>query len=247
MPLPRVLLLEDDPAIRRFVQLALNSLSIDLVSCASLGEARQELARAPIALLLTDLALPDGSGREAFPPIHPDGTTSWRTVVFSGGVDTALQQQPQALGVWRVLHKPVAVADLQRCVSEALNALPDSPHSQPAVPAQRWASETNTDPVAAFFGGNHSLYDNYRGICLRQFPQDVRDGDAALRAGDSAALRRIAHNLKSALTLLGLEHAAQLARNAEESAMQGTPADMRMHWQRLRQQVKSYASAQLPV
>ena len=60
----RVLLLEDDPAVRLFLQMALEPLSLNLVPCATLAQARQALADPGVRLVLTDLALPDGSGLE---------------------------------------------------------------------------------------------------------------------------------------------------------------------------------------
>jgi DNA-binding response OmpR family regulator len=60
--LPRILLLEDDPALRLFVQLVLKPLSVDVVACSTLAEARQALEDDSVQLVFTDLTLPDGSG-----------------------------------------------------------------------------------------------------------------------------------------------------------------------------------------
>lgn len=50
----RVLLLEDDPAVRLFLQMALEPLSLNLVPCATLAQARQALADPDVRLMLTD-------------------------------------------------------------------------------------------------------------------------------------------------------------------------------------------------
>ena len=230
MPLARVLLLEDDPAVRRFVQLVLETLSIDLLRCATLAEARQQLASAPVQLVLMDLTLPDGSGLElldVLPVGAPDAVC--RTVVFSGGVDSALQRQLQARGVWRVLHKPASVGHLLACVTDALASLPQVAEAVPPSPA-----ETCVDPVDGFFGGNRSLYDAYRKTCLEQFPKDLEEGDRAADGGDAQALRRVAHNLKSVLALLGEAQAAEQARSTEEFSALGALESMRQGWQLLR-------------
>lgn len=241
MPPPRVLLLEDDPAVRRFVQLALDSLSVDLVPCTTLAEARQALADLPVRLVLTDLTLPDGSGldllqwlRDRAQPL--DG--GCRTVVLSGGIDPVIERRLQALQVWRVLRKPVSVGHLLACVSEALASL--APQAPPVPPA---AAMPRPDPVAAFFGGNHQLYSTYRTACLAQFPQDLDDGDLAARVGDAQALRRVAHNLKSVLAMLGEAQAAQIARDTEEAAVQGATATLQAGWQLLRGQVQALLGA----
>ena len=226
---PRVLLLEDDPAVRLFVQMALEPLFVDLLPCATLAQARQALADPAVRLVLTDLTLPDGSGLDLLQWLNDRARTSGRlcrTVVFSGGIDPAMEQKLQALQVWRVLHKPASVGSLMACVSDALA-------EQPALEVPQ------SDPVAEFFGGNRPLHDAYRSACLAQFPQDLADGDLAARAGDAQALRRVAHNLKSVLAMLGEASAAQRARDTEEAAAAGSAESMRQGWLQLRGRVQA--------
>lgn len=241
---PRVLLLEDDPAARRFVQLALDSLSVDLVPCATLAEARQVLADSAVRLVLTDLTLPDGSGLDLLQWLQgraqPPGGVC-RTVVFSGGIDPAVERRLQALQVWRVLRKPVSVGVLMACVSEALASLAPQ---VPPVPST--AVMPQLDPVAEFFGGNRQLYDAYRTACLAQFTKDLDDGDLAARTGDAQALRRVAHNLKSVLTLLGYAQAARGARSAEQAAAREEWSSLLAHWGHLRAQVRALLAADRP-
>lgn len=226
----RVLVLEDDAAARRFVQLALDDMPLELVLCASIAEARQQLAQAPVQLALIDLTLPDGSGLELVDHLSaaaPNATC--RTVVFSGGVNAALQRQLEERGVWRVLLKPVSVGNLLLCVSDALASLPGRDSAEPPITAGAHA-----DRVAEFFGGNRGLYDAYHQSCRDQFPKDLQEGDRAAGLGDAPALRRVAHNLKSALALLGHAQAAQQARTTEDFAAAGALDPMRQAWQQLR-------------
>ena len=98
MPEPaRVLLLEDDALVRHFVQAALDGMELTLLACASVAEARQMLCVQTVQLVLTDMHLPDGSGLDLLHWMQEQGHAS-RTVVFSGGVDAALQtpQSPAA-------------------------------------------------------------------------------------------------------------------------------------------------------
>ncbi|MEG2047365.1 MAG: response regulator [Comamonas sp.] len=242
MPRPRVLLLEDDAGVRRFMELALEDVAVELLVCSRLSEALQVLAGSSVALVLLDLYLPDGSGLDLLEWLQRrEALAACRTVVFSGGIDTAVQKQLQALQVWRVLHKPVPLGQLQACVREVLAHQDSDELVAWALPA-----EHGTDPVAEFFGGNQGLYEAYRSACLAQFPKDLDAGDLAVRASDARVLRRVAHNLKSALSMLGWEHAAQLARSTEDHAEQGMIEPMRASWQRLRQQVRACIVERLP-
>ncbi len=237
MQRPCVLLVEDDPAVRRFVQLALEPLSVELVSCATLAEAQQVLIASSPQLVLTDLTLPDGSGLDLLHWLHdraqqPSGLC--RTVVFSGGIDPTMERKLKALQVWRVLHKPASVGSLMACVADALAAEVQAVQSAAAVP--------QSDPVAEFFGGNRPLYDAYRAASVVQLVRDLDDGDRAVRAGDLQALRRVAHNLKSALAMLGQEQAVQVARATEEHAAKSAAAAAQAGWKQLSRQVRTFVA-----
>ena len=114
------------------------------------------------------------------------------------------------------------------CVSEALASVAATPAAPPSAPARA------LDPVNDFFGGNRVLYDTYRQACRVQFGADLRTGDAAVAARDCEALRHVAHNLKSVLTMLGEADAAECARSTEEHAAAGAGDAMVQGWQRLR-------------
>ncbi|MDY0107314.1 MAG: Hpt domain-containing protein [Giesbergeria sp.] len=75
---------------------------------------------------------------------------------------------------------------------------------------------------------------------MAQFVKDLDDGDAAIRGGDLQALRRVAHNLKSALTLLGQKQAALAARATEEHAAQSALEAAHADWAQLCPQIRAF-------
>lgn len=230
MQLPRVLLLEDDPVVRLFVQMALEPLALEVVPCSTLAEARHALANCDVRLVLTDLRLPDGSGTDLLHLLNDRARSTGvicRTVVFSGGIDPIMERRLQDLQVWRVLQKPASVGSLMACVSDALAA--------DAQAALSVVESPGPDPVDEFFGGNRTLYNAYRSACLAQFPKDLDEGDIAVSVGDTQALRRVVHNLKSVMKTLGNEPASLLARQTENAADKGEIAQMRQNWSLLRE------------
>ncbi len=62
MPLPHILLLEDDPAIARTVVFALERAGLRVTHCMLVVDALRQLACASPDLLVLDIGLPDGSG-----------------------------------------------------------------------------------------------------------------------------------------------------------------------------------------
>lgn len=233
---PRVVLVDDDPSIRRFVELALEDLPIELVLCASVAEARQALRAAPAALLITDLMMPGETGLDLLQQLaeQPALRGSALLAVFSAGLDAAPRERLAALGVWRELGKPVSLAVLEACVAEATGLAEPAP----APPATARASDLGSaelPAVATAFGGDADLYRAFRDEARAQFPRDLAEGDLALAAADWPALRRLAHSLKSVLTLLGMDAAAARARELEIAAAAGDAAAARARWLALRQ------------
>lgn len=252
--LPRVLLVEDDASIRRFVTLALDESPVQLRTCETVAEALQILAEGGVALVITDLMLPGESGlglaeRLAQTPGLARGA---RLAVFSAGVTPEVQQRLDALGVWRTLRKPASVLDIEACVSDALalwNATP--PSAAPpaaALPSAAHAAQSPAQPtpasqadetaaIAAHFAGNAALFKAYRTSCHAQFPHDQTAGDAAAAAGDAAALRRLGHSLATVLLTLGRPADSALARALEATAAHQDLAAAAALWQRLRERL----------
>lgn len=227
----RVLLVEDDASIRRYVGMALGDLPLDLVEAGTLHEARRALASGSYALLLTDLMLPDGNGLDLLAELQaePRLRGQARIVVFSAGVSGDLRERVMALGAWQVLDKPVALAALVGCVAQAL-AGPDSvaPTPTPSTESALQRGEVSAAvaraaAIAAHFAGHAGLYDAFRAASVAQFDADIAEADAACLRPDIAALRRHAHNLKTVLLLLSADEASMQAR-ALESAADGATA-----------------------
>lgn len=214
----RVVLVEDDPTIRRFVSLALEELPITLVECVDLQAGRAALGEGA-QLLITDLMLPDGNGIDllAGPPAPP------RSIVFSAGVNAALRDRLLGLGVWRVLDKPVSIGALLEAVESALGGGPP-PTEAPVLAA---------NPVERHFGGDEAFFQAFLAQAKQQFGDDVAEGERCCAAADLPALRRLAHSLKSVLQLLGDDAASELARRLERQAAAGAH-DSVAQWPELR-------------
>jgi len=232
---PRVLLVEDDASLQRFVALALDDLDIELQCCADVDQAIQALAGRPAQLILTDLMLP---GRSGFDLIEMLGTqpvlrAGARLVVFSAGLTPPVRERLASHAtVWRLLSKPCSVADLEQCVSEGAGLTLSLPTPKPLAVSP----EISADSVAIerHFGGNTALYQAFRATCLRQFHADLKAGDEACAMADAAALRRLAHSLKSVLLTLGHEPASVLAHRLEDLAEQTLWPQVLGGWQALR-------------
>lgn len=258
-PLPRVLLVDDDASVRRLVALALDGQPLELLSCADGAEALALLQTTPVQVVISDLMMPGVSGLELLTRLacEPALRRGAQLVAFSAGIDATMRQRLQALGVQRMLAKPVSLQALEDGVLDAVAAAlageaGQLPAGAPAVvppgePAEaepgHAAPADEARAIQTHFGGDAALFHAFRLSCLPQFAQDLAEGEAAWAGHDAAALRRLAHSLKSVLATLGHAEAAGWARVVEQAAAAGNPAAAQAPWAALRAHLQGLAAA----
>ncbi|RZJ10220.1 MAG: response regulator transcription factor [Rubrivivax sp.] len=212
----RLLLIEDDNAIARFVELALEELAhhdpaapaVDLRLVRTLADARAALAVGGWQLVISDLMLPDGSAETLLTEGYALAAGAPRWVVFSAGVHDDRHLALATRGVARTLRKPVTLAELLGTIAELL---------RPCAPAAP-AGAAHSSAVQDLFGGDRALFDSFRAGCIERFADDLAQGDAAMACADAATLQRVAHNLKAVLALIGEPDLAAKAGSLEAAA-----------------------------
>jgi signal transduction histidine kinase/CheY-like chemotaxis protein/CHASE3 domain sensor protein len=81
----RVLVIEDDGAMRASIRALLQGASTEIVAVATLAEAFEQLAQAPFDCVVTDLALPDGTGYDLLEKIAADAKhEALPVIVYTG-------------------------------------------------------------------------------------------------------------------------------------------------------------------
>ncbi len=118
----RVLLVEDDASLRRFVSLALDEPGITLIEAAGVADALEVLRRQPVDVILTDLMMAGGSGFTLLDTLRdqPALQATAKVAVFSAGLNAEVRRKLAPYALWRLLDKPVPVATLLACVHDAL-------------------------------------------------------------------------------------------------------------------------------
>lgn len=225
---PVVLLVEDDVLVSRFVGMVLDDLPVRLQVCSSVEQALQFLAEHRVQLVITDLMMPGESGMGLIQRMAADPSLAAgaKVVVFSAGLNTKVREQLASTNIWRTLAKPASVGDLQGCVRDALQLSGQKLQAAPPVstgPAAPAAAPGLADhealAVATHFANNRPLFEAYRERCFVQFARDGEEGDRAAAAADLAALRRLAHNLRTVLLTLGRSEGHRVASRLEEAAI----------------------------
>jgi CheY-like chemotaxis protein len=235
MGTPRVLLVEDDPMLRRFVRMGLEELPMQLLECESVAAALEILAHTPVKLIITDIMLSGASGIDLLHTLQstPSLLGQAKTMVLSAGLSADMRAQLEPLGVWRMLAKPVSLQTLEDSVLEALNGIQKMPStSKTAMQPDLQAA------VDTYFGSDMELFQSYRSACMLQFPDDLRVGDKACEQADLPALRRSAHSLKSVLQTLGYDALSAQAKAVENLCFTEQTEPARQGWKSLSSQMQ---------
>jgi CheY-like chemotaxis protein len=124
----RILVVDDEPAVRRFVTDALRSSGYEVVAASSGRDALVSVygeSRTP-TLLLTDIEMPGMSGVELAARVRAD-RPGIRVILMTGRETSAARARERAGLVEGVLLKPFGLAELLHAVLEALAESPGDP------------------------------------------------------------------------------------------------------------------------
>jgi len=125
----RILVVDDEPALRRTLERALRTHDYDVVSVADPHSAYQMLGESNFDLVLLDLRLPQMAGDTFFLAI----VRRWprmlhRVILMSGDPSPKQPEWPPELAGCSVLHKPFSLDTLANTVSKVLASA--EPHSE---------------------------------------------------------------------------------------------------------------------
>lgn len=119
LPVARILLAEDDDAMRGFLERALQKAGYDVCAFANGAEAYDRLQEEPFTLLLTDIVMPRMDGIELArraSELDPD----LKIMFITGFAAVVLNNDTAAPKDARVLSKPFHLKDLVREVDRLL-------------------------------------------------------------------------------------------------------------------------------
>jgi two-component system, OmpR family, KDP operon response regulator KdpE len=115
---PRVLVVDDEPAILRFLRPALEANGFQVMAAATASEATQRIAGEHPEIIVLDLGLPDGDGKDVIRQVR-----QWSDVpivVLSAREREAEKIEALDLGADDFVNKPFGVGELMARLRAAL-------------------------------------------------------------------------------------------------------------------------------
>lgn len=118
-----LLIVDDSPTIRRMVKVALAPLAMDTIEAASGLEAIEQLAVAPIQLMVLDLNMPDMHGLEVLGFVRASHKfQNVPIIVLTTRDDAASREAARHAGATRYMTKPFKAEDLLAEARDVISA-----------------------------------------------------------------------------------------------------------------------------
>ena len=113
-----ILVIDDDPHVRRFLRVALSGHGHPVVEAATVAEGLAEIRRSPPSVVLLDLGLPDGDGLDVLRALRPD--TKIPVIVLSARGQEGDKVIALDAGADDYLTKPFGAGELMARIRVAL-------------------------------------------------------------------------------------------------------------------------------
>ena len=109
----KILIIEDEPDIRKTIEYNISREGYEVISVSSLSEGREKLESGSFSLLLLDLMLPDGSGLDLCRELKQDKSLSSMPVIILTAKDDEVDKVVGfELGADDYVTKPFSVREL---------------------------------------------------------------------------------------------------------------------------------------
>jgi CheY-like chemotaxis protein/HPt (histidine-containing phosphotransfer) domain-containing protein len=226
-----VLVAEDNPVNQRVAAAQLRRLGCDVDVAASGLEAVEAVARRHYDVVFMDCQMPGVDGFDATREIRRrEGRGPHVPIVaMTANGLRGDRERCLAAGMTDYLAKPVGTESLRRIIERYGSASQGGVAAEgPSIMPRREATVVDPDTLSRLKALEADGLQGFLAGLARDFDEGFAERlgemEAAVRSGDSAALRRAAHNLKGSSGILGARGMAELCRRLEDLAEEGRMA-----------------------
>ena len=116
----RVLLVEDDRSVRRYLEVTLQRAGYEVITAGDGLEAMKLALGSPVDVVLTDAVMPHVSGQEFARFMRTTPKLSQTPIVLLTGQENRQAMEPAEELVDAFLNKPVKIEELKSCLADLL-------------------------------------------------------------------------------------------------------------------------------
>lgn len=117
---PQILIIEDEPSVRRLIERVLSEDGYSVVSVATGRHALWVMRELSFDLVIADMSLPDGDGPELLRDIRAE-FPHVKMVAMSGAMESHMEGLARLAGASAAFAKPIKPEDLRMTIYAALD------------------------------------------------------------------------------------------------------------------------------
>jgi PAS domain S-box-containing protein len=236
-----ILLAEDNIVNQRLSVRILEKRGHSIVVACNGQEAVSLLERQAFDLILMDLEMPEMSGFEATAAIRAREKERGGHIPILALTAHAMKGDRErclAAGMDGYVAKPVQPRELYHAIAKLVpNAAISEKETVPPPIVQ------DRGEALSHVGGDVKLLRELTEVFLKDYPRMIEEVIDGLCAGDSAKVKRAAHSIKGAVSILGGKAAYEAALHLETRARQGDLSHAEAAWHTLRQALEQFQRA----
>ena len=199
MPIPLILVADDNPVSLHFFVEALGTWGIDVVPAGDGAAAVERACASPFDLLLLDACMPKLDGAQALARIRAQEGPSRQAIALATTADARAAMRTLLLGAGfaEILVKPIGMHALRSALARHLPIPPAAPRID--------VGQDGLDDTCALraAGGDSAIVSALRGLLLRELDTLPTEVGAMVGAGDADALRERLHRLDASAGFCG--------------------------------------------
>lgn len=217
-PLPRILLVEDDPTSRSFLTAALRATPAEVDAADSVAAAIALAGSQDYAAWMIDARLPDGTGEELLARLRAEHPHTPALAHTAAHETTTLDALVEA-GFAEALTKPMPASAVQGAVRRLLGLAPSLPIESIASSIDDTLPLWDEEAAVLALNGNRTHVDTLRALFVHELPNAVYAIAIAAERGDLDSVRNDLHRLRASCGFVGAQRMA-----AAVHSMQDDPA-----------------------
>jgi CheY-like chemotaxis protein/HPt (histidine-containing phosphotransfer) domain-containing protein len=231
----RILVAEDNPVNQKLIRGLLGRLGYHPDLARNGREAVEAVERQSYDIVLMDVQMPELDGLEAARRIRqrrPAGAGP-RIIALTADIEHGDRKGCLDAGMDDCLSKPCRPTDLQAALlgwGRRGREPGASPAAGPAPEEPSAHGQLDWDAALGYVGGDRRLLRDMIGLYLEKAPRWRAELREALLTGNSADLKRAAHNIKGSMSHFGTRAAFEAARRLEELARGGMLSEAPAAW-----------------